>query len=159
MLASVLAFYRRELTKLNWKEENAAVRSDGAVVRYASPDGASVLTLGRKDGETTVNVGWRKPEEAKKAGVMPKPGTTKLIMGSFIDQDAVITINKRSITVGAGVGKDAPNGPSLDLAPGKYRYTLKVAGKPAASEEITVKADETWGLIVGPGGALALQVY
>jgi hypothetical protein len=159
-LGTVLAFYRRELVKLNWKEEaGAAVQPDRATIDYSSPDGPASLTLGRDGGMTTISLAWRKPEEAKKAGILPKPGTARVIMGNMIDRQAVVTINNRSITLGAGVGKDAPNGPSLDLPPGKYRYTLKVPGRPASSEDVTVRADQTWALVVGPGGALALNLY
>jgi hypothetical protein len=159
-LATVLAFYRRELAKLNWKEdEGAAIRPDRATVAYASPEGPALLTLGREDGMTTISVALRKPEEARKAGILPKPGTARVIMGSMIDRQAVVTINNRAISIGAGVGKDAPNGPTLDLPPGKYRYTLKVPGRPVSSEDVTVRADQTWGLVVGPGGALALNLY
>ena len=108
---------------------------------------------------TTISVALRKPEEARKAGILPRPGSARIIMGSMIDRQAVVTIDNRAITIGAGVGKDAPNGPTLDLAPGKYRYTLKVPGKPAASEDVTVRADQTWALVVGPGGAIALNLY
>ena len=48
-LPSVLAFYRRELGKLNWKEDaNAArVTTDHAVLSFSSSDGLAVLKLGR----------------------------------------------------------------------------------------------------------------
>ena len=38
---------------------------------------------------------------------------------------------------------------------GKYKVTLK-GGK---GDEITVGPDEIWGVLAGPGGVLALQVY
>jgi hypothetical protein len=160
-LGLVLAFYRRELGKLSWAEEaaGAAIRPDRATIAYSSPQGPAALTLGRKDGMTTISVALRKPEEARKAGILPKPGTARIIMGSIIDRQAVITINKRTITLRPGVGKDGPDGPSLDLPPGDYRYTVQVPGRPTASEKVTVGADQTWGLVVGPGGALALNLY
>jgi hypothetical protein len=159
-LAAVLAHYRQELAKLSWKEAaGAVVASDRAVVAYAAPEGPAVLTLGRKGGKTTINVALRKPEEARKAGMLPKPGTAKIVMGSFIEQQATVAINNKSIAVGAGVGKERPDGPTLDLAPGKYRYSVKIPGKPTSTEDVTVRADQTWVMMIGPGGAIVLNLY
>jgi hypothetical protein len=159
-LGAVLAFYRRELAKLSWKEEaGPTVGPDRTAIAYASPNGPASLTLGRDGGMTTISLGWRNAEEARKAGILPKPGTARVIMGNMIDRQAVVTISNRTITLGAGVGKDAPTGPSLDLPPGRYRYTLKIPGRPASSEDVTVRAEQTWALVVGPGGALALNLY
>ena len=47
----------------------------------------------------------------------------------------------------------------LDLPPGKYKFSIKLPGKPAFNDELEVGADETWGLMIGPGGVLPLQVY
>ena len=46
-------------------------------------------------------------------------------------------------------------------APGKYKYALKVAGRPEHTEELVVAADDAWGLMVAPdgGGVLPMQVY
>ena len=63
----------------------------------------------------------------------------------------------------AGVEKhDSPPDPRelmLDLKPGKYRYVLKIAGKRDQADGITLAADETWALLIGPGGILPLQMY
>jgi hypothetical protein len=46
------------------------------------------------------------------------------------------------------------------LPPGKYQYSLKVAGRPARSSNIELAADDTWGLMIAPDGAvLPLQMY
>ncbi len=160
-LAAVLAFYRRELGKLNWKEETkgAAVAADRAVIAFASSDGAAVLKLGRKDGETSVNLAVRNPDAAGKAGVMPKPGQAKLLFGNALGAEAAITIDKRTVKVAAGAGSKGPDGPTLDLAPGKYNFSIKLPGKPAQNDEMEIGADETWGLLIGPGGALPLHMY
>jgi hypothetical protein len=57
-----------------------------------------------------------------------------------------------------GAGAKNPDGPAIDLAPGKYRVSLKMGGK-SESETIEVGADEAWGLLIGPGGLLPLHVY
>ena len=46
----------------------------------------------------------------------------------------------------------AASGPQLELPPGTYKFSLKMSGKAAASDQIVVAADETWGLLIGPGG-------
>jgi hypothetical protein len=159
--AAVLAFYRRELGKLNWKEETkgAVITPDRAVIAFSSSDGPAVLKLGRKDGETSVNLAVRNPDAAAKAGMMPKSGQCKLLFGNANGAEAVITINKQTIKVAGGAGSKGPDGPTLDLPPGKYTYSLKLAGRPAQNGEVEVGADETWGLLIGPGGVLPLHMY
>jgi hypothetical protein len=91
--------------------------------------------------------------------MVSKPGQAKLLFGNPLPAAAVVTINQQTIKVAAGAGAKAPDGPALDLPPGKYKYSFKVAGGPARSEEVEVGAGETWGLLMGPGGALTLRVY
>ena len=66
---TVLAFYRRELTARNWKEEaqGAAVNPDNVVLNFASPEGPAVLRLGHKYDLTTVSLVQQLPKPAAKA--------------------------------------------------------------------------------------------
>jgi hypothetical protein len=161
-LDAVLGFYRRELTKRGWKEDaqGASIKPDQASVPFTSPTGPSVLKLARKDGETTVELAVRDTDAAAKAGMLPKAGQVKLLLGNTLPAAAIFTINNRTIKVPAGAGTKSPaSGPQLELPPGAYKFSLKIPGKPAASDQLTVAADETWGLLIGPGGALPLQMY
>jgi hypothetical protein len=160
-LTDVLGFYRRELGKLNWKEETqgAVVAAEKAVITYASPDGPAVLKLGRKDGATSVDLVVKNPDAVAKAGIMPKPGQAKIMFGNINTAEAAITFNNKTIKVAAGAGTKGPDGPILDLPPGKYKYSIKLPGKPIQNDEVEIGADETWGLMIGPGGVLALQAY
>jgi hypothetical protein len=160
-LATVLEFYRRELGKLNWKEQSkgAVVTADNAVIAFSSTEGPAVLKLGRKDGETKVNLIVRNPEAAAKAGIVAKSGQAKLLISNPNDVEAVIAINKQTIKAAAGAGMKGPDGPILELAPGKYKFSIKLAGKPASNDELEIGADETWGLLIGPDGALPMHVY
>lgn len=160
-LTDVLGFYRRELGKLNWKEESrgAVITADKAVIAYASPDGPAVLKLGRKDGETTVDLVMKNPGAASKAGILPKPGQVKVMFGNINDAAATITFNSKAIKVAPGAGTKAPDGPTLDLAPGKYKYSIRLPGKPLQNDEVELGADEIWGVMIGPGGVLPLQAY
>jgi hypothetical protein len=160
-LTDVLGFYRRELSKLNWKEESkgAVAAPDNAAVAYASPEGPAVLKLGRKDGETSVSLVVRNPDAVAKSGIMPKPGQAKVMFGNINGAAAAITFNNKTINVAAGAGTKSPDGPMLDVPPGKYKYSIKLPGRPSESDVVEVGADETWGLMIGPGGVLALQAY
>lgn len=158
---TVLAFYRRELGKLDWKEEagSAVVSAERAEVGFTSPQGPGRLVLTHKSGETTSVLTVRKTEEARKAGLLPPDGKTKLVFGNILEQDAVLTIDKTKVKIGAGLGGKKADGPTLEIAPGKHTYSLKVSGRPALTEAFEVAAGDVWGLMIGPGGVLPVQMY
>ncbi len=160
-LSDVLGFYRRELGKLNWKEESkdAVMTDDHVSLMFTTAEGPAVLKLGRKDGETSVSLVVKNPNEASKVGVLPRPGQVKILFGNINDAEAAITFNNKSIKVAAGAGTKAPDGPTLDVPPGKYKYLIKLPGKPLQNDEVVLGTDEIWGLMIGPGGVLPLQVY
>jgi hypothetical protein len=161
-LGSVLAFYRGELARLGWKEstERAVVKPDQAQLSFASPDGPATLKLGRSNGETSINLAQKIPAAAAKGDVMPRPGQAKLMFVNIGDSEVALTINKQTIKIAAGAGGPRAKGPSLELPPGKYQYSLKVGAGPVRSNAIEVAADDTWGLMVAPGGeVMPLQVY
>jgi hypothetical protein len=161
-VGSVLAFYRRELGKREWKEQpnGAVVKPDDVRIAFAAPDGPAWLKLGRSGKETTISIVVRYPGEAGKAGILPPAGKAKVILGNLSDREASVTIDDKTIKVPAGVGAGkTPDGPSLELKPGKYRYVLRAGGKAGDSGEIVVGPDDAWGLLIGPGGILPMQVY
>ncbi len=161
-LGSVLAFYRGELAKRGWQEsaDRAVVRPDRVQLAFSAPDGPATLKLGRSNGETTVNLAQKIPAAAAKAEVMPKPGQARLMFSNFGNSAAAFTIDKQTISIAAGAGTPQSKGPTLDLPPGKYQYSLKVAGGPARNNAIEVAADDAWGLMISPGGeVMSLQVY
>lgn len=161
-IGSVLALYRREFSKRDWKErsDGAVIKPDNVSLAYESPEGPATLTLGRKGRETTIAIVVKNPAEAKKAGLLPTSGMAKVMLGNVGDDEASLTINQKTFKIKAGTGNSkTPDGPMLDLKPGKYKYTHGVPGKPRKTSEITVGTDEAWGLVVGPGGVLALQMY
>lgn len=159
-LNDVLGFYRRELGKVNWQERgSAAVTADSAVVAFTSPEGPAVLKLARKNDAISVSLAVKNPAAAQKAGVLPKPGQARVLFGNVNPAEAVITFNGKRLKVASGAGTKAPDGPTLDVPPGKYKYSAKLPGVASGSEEVELHADETWGLMIGPGGVLALQAY
>lgn len=161
-IGSVLAFYRRELAKRNWSEQaaGAVIKPDDVQLAFNAPEGPAQLKLGRMGKETTVSLVVKNPLEAEKARVLPAAGKAKVILGNLGDDEASITIAKKSFKVEPGAGgSETPDGPMLDLVPGKYKYVMKIAGKSKVTGDIEVHANDTWGLMIGPGGVLALQIY
>ncbi len=163
-LDAVLAFYRRELAARQWKElpDGTVSKPDSATLAFTAPEGPALLKLGRRDGETTVSLAVKNPVEAARAGMAPARGQAKVLLGNMGEIDATLTINNKTIKVAAGAGGPTrPDGPTLELPPGKYSYAVKVAGHPAHNDNVVLGADDTWGLMIGPGGdgVLALQVY
>jgi hypothetical protein len=160
-LSVVLGFYRAVLSKRGWTEDaqRAVVKADRAQLAFATADGPGLLKAVRQGTKTVIDLSQRDPDGAAKVGLLPKTGQAKVMLGNLFDQEAVITFNNRTIKVAAGVARTSPNGPKIDLAPGKYKYTFKLARGAAESEEVEVGADETWGLLVAPGGLLPAQLY
>ncbi|MET4324900.1 hypothetical protein ABIB80_000705 [Bradyrhizobium sp. i1.15.2] len=162
-LGEVLAFYRTELTNRGWQEkaDGAIVTAERAELAFTSPEGPAVLKLGRARDETTVSLVQRNPQAAAKADIMPKAGQARLMLGNMGPKEASLTINNQTVKIAAGAGgPQSPKGPMLDLPPGKYQYALRLPGRPARTETLTVAAGDAWGLLVGPNGdVLPLQMY
>ncbi|MBR0717448.1 hypothetical protein [Bradyrhizobium liaoningense] len=169
-LASVLGFYRAELEKRGWTEnDGAAIEPDRAVIAFKASGRPALLRLTRERDMTIADLSLRKVAEAK-GGLQPKPGQVKLMLGNRTDEEAVITINGQTIKLAAKAGADlsdsaedadkVPDSQRIDLPAGRYKVTLKVASGTAQNREFEVSANETWGLLVGPdGAALPIHLY
>jgi hypothetical protein len=160
-IADLLGFYRGALDKLGWKESGsgASASADHAAIGFTTPDGPARLELDRHDDKTDIDLVVKNPDAAAKAGMLPKQGQVKILFGNVNPAAETITFANKPIKVEAGAGAKGPDGPTLDVPPGKYSYSIKRPGQPAQSEEIVVGANETWGLMIGPGGVLPLQAY
>jgi hypothetical protein len=160
-LKSVLGFYRQELGKRGWKEEaaGAVLADDGATLNFTSPDGPTVLKLERKDDTTIVSLVVSNQAKAAQSGMMAKPGKVKAVFGNLLSTPVTFTINKQTVKVAPGVGANGPGGPTLELPAGKYKVTMKIAGKLEVSEDVDVGADEIWGFMAGPGGLMPMQIH
>ncbi|WP_128925997.1 hypothetical protein [Bradyrhizobium guangxiense] len=169
-IAAVLGFYRAALEKRGWSEDDGAVvEPDRAVVVFTTSDGPALLRLARQDNTTIADLSLRKPLAAT-ARIQPPPGQVRLLLGNKTDQAADITVNEQTIRLAAHAGEklidsDAaadklPDSQKIDLQPGKYNVTLKLAGSAAQKRQFEVAANETWGLLVGPEGApLPMRLY
>jgi hypothetical protein len=159
-LKSVLGFYRQELGKRGWKEATGAlVADDSATLDFTSPDGPATLKLERRDDVTTVSLIVSNQAKAKSSGLMAKPGKVKAMFGNLLSAPVTFTINKQTVKVAPGAGANGPGGPTLELPPGKYKVSMKVAGKPDVTQDVDVAADEIWGFMAGPGGLAPIQIH
>jgi hypothetical protein len=168
--ASVLGFYRAELEKRGWTENDGAeITPDRAVIAFKASGRPALLRLTREGDMTIADLSLRKVAEAKEA-LQSKPGQVKLMLGNRTDEEAVITVNGQTIKLAAKAGADltdsaedaakVPANQTIDLLPGRYKVTFKVASSAAQSREFEVAANETWGLLVGPdGAALPIHLY
>jgi hypothetical protein len=159
-LTDVLGFYRKELGKLGWTEDSgkAVVAQDNASLAFNTSEGRAALKLTYKNGVTSVSLATRNPDALAKSEMAPKPGQAKLALVNPNPGEVTVTINKKTIKVAPGVGTKGPDGPTLDLPPGKHKFSVRQGGK-SYSDEIAVGAGEVWGLMFGPGGALPMKVY
>lgn len=162
-LASMVRFYRVELEKRGWTEnDGAVVEPDRAVIAFTTSDGPALLRLIHQDDRTIADLSLRKQGVVEsaiaKADILPSAGQAKLMLGNTTDEAAIIAINEHTIKLASRAS--LPNGPEIDLPPGRFKVTLKVPGNAARNGEFEVGANETWGLLVGPAGVpLPVHVY
>jgi hypothetical protein len=167
-LAGVLRFYRVTLGQRGWSERDGAVVEPGhAAIAFTTADGPALLRLTRQGDRTIADLSLRKPAVTDAAiPPMPKalPGQARLLLGNDTDEEAVITINAQTMELPAHAeltdGRKSSESCEIDLPPGKYKVSLKIASAAAQNREFEVAADETWGLMVGPAGVpLPLHLY
>lgn len=160
-VASLVEFYRAELPALGWTElaDLASVEDSAAVLMFENDEGPLAVELTASGGGTEILLTTKALAAATAAGILPASGQARVILGNMGDADATVIIDGQELSLAAGEGADNPDGPTLDLEPGAYTVTISVAGQPDQEEQIEVKADETWGFILGPGGAMPIQLY
>jgi len=162
-LGDVLAFYRAELGKLGWQEQQdgAVVAANHVQLAFTSPLGPAMLELDRKDSSTSVHLVQRNQDAATQAHVMPAPGRAALMFTNLGDKDVVFTLDNRTTTLPARAGRERPEAPLFNLPPGKHPYALKVEGHPDRDTMIELAAGDAWDVTVGPDGDLwsPLQLY
>ena len=168
-LTATLNFYRAALGKRGWTENDGAlVTPDAAALTFTTTDGPASLRLSRQDGLTIADLSVRKPAGAE-ADIRPQPGQARLMLGNATEQEAVITVNQQSFKLAAKAGRKLmddhkaarkSDGPDLTLTPGKYKVIFKVADGAPQQWVFDIAADETWGVLAGPGGVpLPVQLY
>ena len=156
-VASVVKFFRTELTKKGWKEQvdKTSVNETSAELTFDTDTGPVPLKITRDGENTNATLSIRDTESAKKSPLFPKPGQVKIAMGNITENNAVLIIGGKNIKVPANSGSKKPDGPTLDLPPGKIEVVLKGGAK----ETIIAGSDQIWMIMIGPGGLLPLQAY
>jgi hypothetical protein len=161
-LAAVLDFYRVELGKRGWTESGGAiVEPNRAMIAFTTIVGPAQLRLIHQEGRTIADLSLRKPATTKPVS-LPTPGRARLLLGNATHEEAVITINEQTMKFAADAGRDltseprarrkSQDSPEMNLPPGKYKASVKIASGTVQSREFEFAADETWGLLVGRGG-------
>ena len=163
-LKTMLVFYRRELLARKWSELPSAKVTDTAATLHFEDAGKQplVLKLARNaDGGTDIEVTSKLEAVAKKAGILPAAGKARIYLGNVSDGPVVFAIAGKEfkVTPQAPSQSSMEGVPYVDVAPANLDYSLTLPGKPAVKDKIEVGADQTWGLIAGPNGALPIQLY
>jgi hypothetical protein len=162
-LTKVLEFYRQELPAQGWAEqtENSTVEAQRAALVFRGDKGVLSLKLNQSGAETEITLALKDEATAKKAGILPPAGQSRLYFGNINEAPITYILNQKEVKVDPqDPSQQSMEGvPYLDLPPGKYEYTLTIPGEPAATDSIEVGVDESWGLIGGPGGAFPVQLY
>ena len=151
-VAEIVDFYRSELAKRGWKEDAAKVSDSAAELAFTAPEGPAKLTVTRNgdmsDAELTVD----DKAGAAKSPLAPKAGMVKLVFGNMTDKAADVAIAGKHVKLAAMQGSAGPDGPTLEVKPGKLTAEIK-GGK----ESFTAGPDEIWMVGVGPGGLIAIK--
>ena len=164
-LKAVLEFYLRELKAGKWRNTTgpASAVGNNASLTFDNAKGERlVLKLTRNTaGNTEISLVVKSEGTAKKDGVLPSPGKTRIYLGNTTDNQVVFTINRQKIVLKKESTSDnsMKDAPFLEVPPGKYPLTLDKPGQAAIKDTMEVGSDEIWGLIAAPGGALPLQMY
>ncbi len=158
-LAAALGFYRAALSARGWTENDGAlVAPDQAVVSFTTTDGPALLRLVRQADTTIADLSLRLPGAVELADILPRPGQVRLMLGNATNEEEVVTINEQTIKLAPRAKLE--DSPEIDLPPGKFKVTVKVASSAIRSEEFDVGADETWSLLAGPAGVpLPMRLY
>jgi hypothetical protein len=163
---AVLEFYRRELKAGKWLELPGALVVPGkkAALTFenAQKGRLTVLLVRNEDGKTGLTLAIKDAKGAKADGVLPPAGKARIYLGNMTEKEVVFAINQKKIAVKVeSTDKKSPmkDAPCVEVAPGKYPFTLTRPGEKPEKDVIEVGANEIWGLIAGPGGALPLQMY
>lgn len=160
-IQTIVAFYRRELPKRDFKEDaGASISANEAKLIFTTKEGPAVLKVMHKDGQSNIELTVRQKARAEASGMMPKAGYVRVLFGNIEDTPGEITIGGKTFKVKAGEhAEDPKSSPSIELKPGKYAFTVQLKGKPAHKDEAQFGEGEIWGILIGPGGGLPLPMY
>jgi hypothetical protein len=152
----LVAFYQDQLPKKGFTTISEHTAADNALLVYDTPNGPLSVSIKQEDSDNaSATLSISDKTAASKSPLFPKPGQVKIGLGNINDKAAEVSVNGKKVKVPAGAGAKAPDGPTLDVAPGKIQVELK--GAPP--ETIDAGPDQIWLVMVGPGGLLPIQAY
>ncbi len=88
----------------------------------------------------------------------PNAGQSRLYVFNEFGQELIFTINNKEYKIPpAGIDHPVP----IDLAPGRYTYSISLPGGGSANGEVTMAANQSWSVGVRGDGAVynPFQVY
>lgn len=151
----LVAFYQDQLPKKGFTTVSEHTAPDNALLVYDTPNGPLSVSIKQEGDNATATLSISDKAAASKSPLFPKPGQVKIGLGNMSPSAAEVSVNGKKVKVPAGAGSKGPDGPTVDVAPGK----IKVEMKGAPAETIDAGADQIWLLMVGPGGLLPVQAY
>ena len=152
-VAEIVAFYRTELAKKGWKEDSAKMNAKAAELSFTAPVGPAKLTVKRSGDTSDAELTLTEKSKAAASPLAPKHGMVKLIFGNMSDKPADVSIAGKHVKLAAGQGAKGPDGPMLEVKPGKFTAQNTV-GDP---ESFTAGPDEIWMVAVMPVGMMAMK--
>lgn len=151
-VAEIVAFYRSELTKKGWKEDQAKISETEAEISFTTSGGPATLTVKREGDMSNAVLSVKDKAKAAASPLAPKAGKVKLLFANLSEKAADVAIGKKHVKVPAGAGSKGPDGPSLEVAPGDLTASMK-----GAKENFKAGPDEIWMIGIGPGGLIVIQ--
>ena len=91
-VAEVIAFYRTELAKKGWKEDNAKVGEKAAELSFNAPEGPAKLVVKRNGDTSDAELTLTEKSKAAASPLAPKHGMVKLVFGNMSDKAADVFI-------------------------------------------------------------------
>jgi hypothetical protein len=157
-VADLVTLYREGLSAQGWTEQSGAaeVGDDEAKLAFQGPESTLTLSMSAEGGQTTLSLKHKMTAAAKEKGILPPAGQVRLYLGSMNEEEITITLDGQALKVApTPMDAEPKDTMSVDLEPGQHTYT--VPGSP--EETLELGPDESWMLLIGPDGALPLQVY
>jgi hypothetical protein len=152
----LVAFYQDQLPKKGFTTVSEHTASDNALLVFDTPSGQLSVSIKQEDSDNaTATLSISDKAAASKSPLFPKPGQIKVAIGNITEQDPEVTIAGKKIKVKANAGTKAPDGPTIDLPPGKIEAALKGGAK----DSFDAGPDEIWMAMIGPGGFLFVRAY
>ena len=150
-LASVLEFYRREFKADGWRESSptAAESSDTAEAHFTADGQRATLHAKHAGGVTTIELIRINDEQAKKDGIQPAKGKSRIVLGNAFSARITIDVDGKKHALAAESGVENPTDAiKLEVKPGKHAIRIQPKQGQEFEREVDVSPNTAWGVIV-----------